>query len=29
VREEMDSGKLDFLRDFSDAARQELSAVRH
>jgi hypothetical protein len=29
VREEMDSGKLDFLRDFSDAARQELSALRH
>jgi len=27
VREEIDSGKLDFLRDFSNAARTELSAL--
>jgi hypothetical protein len=27
VREEIDSGKLDFLRDFSNAAREELSAL--
>ena len=27
VREEIDSGKLDFLRDFSNAARAELSAL--